>query len=1583
MDAEPESQFVPECEEPEPEMDAEPEPLLEDDAEPEPQLEDAQPHQVAADEAAGARRRRFLSAETSRRGSGDLAAATSLRSTWAGPSRAADIDADDGQQSSDDGSDDLAELLAQVESAELAERIRATVAQRDVAMQQRYEQTIHAAEERIKVMEAALETQQSIGHTIVAGFGPVVLVILFGALVNAIRDALFGGGQCAQIVWVEQGRPFLENFIGAAPIWCRNFLMLTVCAKCCRKVSGFDQNHEGLATRLLVGELPTRGSMKVGRADAAGWNRIVGGESILEKQSSWSEAVNARGLSTRQALAMVTAKLLLWHWSQPLAYLWILGIYKCDLNDATTQNLAVVVAAREVVYFLLTLLATTQCPVFLMLDPFTAWNEANTRLVRSLRVAAYVLTPHNYVALCLANRFRGLRVAFLVLAGLQVIADLGSCFALVFLLAERAEEGSSAPTALLIGFTVTAASFVMFFGPMAVGTNFSAASDKSRHRVVRVLRGLAGGGLLLSLLYIVAAIVLLMANVDIACAGYTFNSPDCGHGTCTSGGRKCECQLGFFPDGLYSGTPMCTTQGLCPARQIQRAVVSESSMRLRCDSICCGGVGNCTADGTCECRLGTGIGCYGFENCSSDQIYHAAGRARPVFKIASGPCTTSLAGACLRSPNYPDEYGNNEHCDVEIGGEGTLVSKAFNTESGYDYLTIDGNTYDGSGGALSKQGVKVRERVSSITWTTDGSNVHSGFEVCFTANSTKAEPPHDDHDCDRVCCGDRGVCEAGTCVECKAPYGGDRCNNLVKCSAANTPCCGQGCTDMLRLCSTSGVVPSACLCGDGTQGQQCAPVLAVSGIPANLTASSDFKGQYIRGDQKCHGFPVYELQAARGDSLEETNLHAFLFRPGHPVMDPSADWQPYGVTTARVEYSVDQGSQQCSSDGLWYDCDQPVCSLPANTRICDSNAGLYHCACPESAIGGALMADTYCAPGSADGFAKLPVPDGDENSELDIPLPEALRRCQALSDCVGVADGGCSGGPYSLCSALGQSQSDSCVHVPNSGESLRQRTVVWAVGLGTADGTTSTVDCSGEWVAFAAELQDIGVYSPDSSESRWKGCESESGICSLQDSTLSDGWVSIDLDISFARGVPTTCALSIYGADCGPGRECVEGGCECVLGSSGPNCTTAQCSVAQVVAGSGVDALQCGDVCCGGGNCTIAGTCECDFGSGIGCEGFESCTSSQIRRGAGRLTSKCAEVCCGSRGVCDADSGRCVQCEAPYGGDRCQNVMQCAEINAPCCGTDCAAARATCSAAGIQPTECTCSDGTTGWQCAPVIGINGDANTSLCSTAAGAGTARAGSICTLPFSYQGVMYNECTDTNNDAVPWCYTGAGLWGNCVCATDFLGQYIRGDQTCDHFPVYEMHSTQRPTQTGSTGMPAYLFQVGPAGSEKLHEQTTSGPCPARVTYSIQCSVFSVWLWIHLAAAAHSQGDLTWRYDEHDITTCSAGSLLPEDDSHDFIWNGPGWYRSGCVNHDEFSGNYIAACMGSTLLAQYHYESTTALANPQSNTDPGTANHGCAGGTLVVDEPYSAGWSKVSGHYCDTSKYAATDTGAYDSML
>jgi hypothetical protein len=122
-------------------------------------------------------------------------------------------------------------------------------------------------------------------------------------------------------------------------------------------------------------------------------------------------------------------------------------------------------------------------------------------------------------------------------------------------------------------------------------------------------------------------------------------------------------------------------------------------------------------------------------------------------------------GACFRSPNYPNDYGASEDCAVSVSGAGLVRATAFDTESGYDYVTIDGTKYDGSGGALATTtGVAVSDG-ETVSWHTDSSHQTSGFEICGVS-------------CDDSTCG-HGSCGAGgtTCVfdVCTDGYTGAHC----------------------------------------------------------------------------------------------------------------------------------------------------------------------------------------------------------------------------------------------------------------------------------------------------------------------------------------------------------------------------------------------------------------------------------------------------------------------------------------------------------------------------------------------------------------------------------------------------------------------------------------------------------------------------------------------------------------------------------------------------------------------------------------------------------------------------------------
>ena len=85
----------------------------------------------------------------------------------------------------------------------------------------------------------------------------------------------------------------------------------------------------------------------------------------------------------------------------------------------------------------------------------------------------------------------------------------------------------------------------------------------------------------------------------------------------------------------------------------------------------------------------------------------------------SGPCVVS--GQCVHSHNYPGSYANHEHCTLQPVHGQPLRVQAFNTEEGFDFLTINGVRYSGSGGT-DEHGNSIPEDIvpdQEITWSSD------------------------------------------------------------------------------------------------------------------------------------------------------------------------------------------------------------------------------------------------------------------------------------------------------------------------------------------------------------------------------------------------------------------------------------------------------------------------------------------------------------------------------------------------------------------------------------------------------------------------------------------------------------------------------------------------------------------------------------------------------------------------------------------------------------------------------------------------------------------------------------------------
>lgn len=171
-------------------------------------------------------------------------------------------------------------------------------------------------------------------------------------------------------------------------------------------VQEWSEEHERNVTAAGKGLFRTlwtgHGAQKVDGDNRAGWKAIT---DETTPQSTWGEARRALGLSSPwQAFLVSATKFMLWHISQPVIYLYIFGSFYCTLSD-DQQGLGSVVAAREIVYMATSLAGVFACPSYLLLDLETVWNEAETTGDGVINLAMYILTPQNYLAKCLINKY--------------------------------------------------------------------------------------------------------------------------------------------------------------------------------------------------------------------------------------------------------------------------------------------------------------------------------------------------------------------------------------------------------------------------------------------------------------------------------------------------------------------------------------------------------------------------------------------------------------------------------------------------------------------------------------------------------------------------------------------------------------------------------------------------------------------------------------------------------------------------------------------------------------------------------------------------------------------------------------------------------------------------------------------------------------------------------------------------------------------------------------------------------------------------------------------------------------------------
>jgi len=98
----------------------------------------------------------------------------------------------------------------------------------------------------------------------------------------------------------------------------------------------------------------------------------------------------------------------------------------------------------------------------------------------------------------------------------------------------------------------------------------------------------------------------------------------------------------------------------------------------------------------------------------------------PLLDIVTGSgCVheSNAADSCVTSLGFPQNYGRNEYCKIQIAAEASAVSTSFNTESYYDVLTGNGQDFSGShASAYIHEG--------TIEWRSNWWGESSGWRIC-------------------------------------------------------------------------------------------------------------------------------------------------------------------------------------------------------------------------------------------------------------------------------------------------------------------------------------------------------------------------------------------------------------------------------------------------------------------------------------------------------------------------------------------------------------------------------------------------------------------------------------------------------------------------------------------------------------------------------------------------------------------------------------------------------------------------------------------------------------------------------------
>jgi len=371
---------------------------------------------------------------------------------------------------------------------------------------------------------------------------------------------------------------------------------------------------------------------------------------------------------------------------------------------------------------------------------------------------------------------------------------------------------------------------------------------------------------------------------------------------------------------------------------------------------------------------------------------------QPVTEYFTTTGDCQINDTCVTSPNYPNEYSNNQACTITALVSGLLTVEAFDTESCCDKLQVGGTAYD-SGGTLYKGtsgpvGVSLAP-VDKMFWRSDGSSARSGWKVCLPQTVQEVitiQDPYCNGTCDNLdCCAhNTGFCDSQPCTGNNISTGVDRCNGTCAygdCCVAGEPC------DTTYVCNSGNIIDTDYRCKNmengvcaqaeysGTEGccktsKECSTFDGYSSsygaynYDIGVRVGKDIPGCGIRSGYYIRYKTGYILSKIEWTTPAFQDICCQYFQEckGNNVVGcPSGQYNlgDYSHTSSHHLYCSNQGTgdQNCTTDHQSICCEPETCER-ARTRTgggkiawsCNSSHSFI--ADPDGNIGSVLQSET-------------------------------------------------------------------------------------------------------------------------------------------------------------------------------------------------------------------------------------------------------------------------------------------------------------------------------------------------------------------------------------------------------------------------------------------------------------------------------------------------------------------------------------------------------------------------------------------------------------------------------------------------